>query len=325
MLQLDILKKQTAPLGKDSTMKNTDEDTLVIFGAPDYEEAMARKIAEQAGCMIATATCNWKPVHAGNAYKADGYIVDNTNLCQDGQTVLTPGRIIFFECGDGSIPKNWAEKIKTVRCDHHSPGDPGYDKGPDHYWIGSSLGQLVDWLQMHEEAWYGPNAEKYKMTAAADHCPADAYAGRCPGIDPRDFADFRIRQIAKFELSKLSDEAKGNTTLELMESGIHNEISDATRALKNNPEVNGIVDLRELGVIPQLPEAALKTGRAFMAKIDDLGRDRKPTGNKKVVLQGHTTPRQVKDFMEWAIGLANRIGEPYGNPTRGFAGVVVTD
>jgi hypothetical protein len=76
-------------------------------------------------------------------------------------------------------------------------------------------------------------------------------------------------------------------------------------------------------MIEELPEAALSSGMAYMASLPDTDRDRNPTGNTKIVLGGHTTPETVKAFMAWGNSLPNRVGDSYGNPARGFAGVVV--
>ena len=76
-------------------------------------------------------------------------------------------------------------------------------------------------------------------------------------------------------------------------------------------------------MIDELPEAALSIGEAYMASLPDTDRDRNPTGNTKIVLGGHTTPETVERFMEWANSLSGHIGDAYGNPIRGFAGVVV--
>lgn len=304
-------------------------NTLIIFGAPDHEESLARKIAEAAGCQIATATCNGKAVHNGTAYKANGYELDagNGNL---------PKKIILFECSEGAIPENWQSAIEIIRCDHHRPGDPGYDKGPDEFWMGSSIGQLCSALfpEIPDSASAGAVAlaemsgaldcdrELIELlyTAAGDHCPVDAYAGRCPGIDPENFADFRLVQKA--------DHLLGPARWEDVDEAIftfRNEMMAAEAKLEAAPMVNGIADLREYGLIPELPEAAMKTGRKYMAKVDETDRAGNPTGNKKIVLGGCCTPEDVTNFMEWAGQLGNKMGEPYGVPARGFAGVVVTE
>lgn len=300
--------------------KVENKNTLVIFGAPDHEEAMARKIAENAGCMTATATCNGTPVHVGDAYRANGHRNDFGG--NDW-----PETVVLFECGKGSFDFSAISPgPKAVVCDHHNPGDPGYGRPASEYWIGSSLGQLCYALELYEEL---PDLQKkYKllMVAAGDHCPADAYAGNCPAIDPTEFAEFRIRQQAEFKFAEMEPEAKKNSTIEGWICAISDEIQDVVhRVLPHAKLVNGIYDLREYGTIPNLPEAALSVGAAYMAKIDERDRAGELTGNKKIVLGGHTTSKQVEDFIVWASGLANKVGEPYGNPTRGYAGVVVTD
>lgn len=295
-----------------------NKKTLVIFGAEDHEEQLARQIAKKAGCMIATATYQGKPVHAGNAYKATGYRLDS------GSSEL-PENIILFECGEESIPENWREKIRVIRCDHHNPGDPGYNRGPEDYWIGSSLGQLIDWLAMHMES-YGKNREVFEYTAAGDHCPAAAYAGQCPGIDPDKFLTFRIAQKAQFNLGK-------DATWEELDEETHRIRKAITHAQYLLEEaagvpgpINGIYDMRAYGEIDELREAALASGGcAYITRIPELNRERKPTGNYKVVLGGHTTPEQVSQFMCWADYLCNKLDQPYGNQDRGYAGVVVAD
>lgn len=87
--------------------------------------------------------------------------------------------------------------------------------------------------------------------------------------------------------------------------------------------VDGVRDLRGAGKIEELPEAALSIGEAYMASLPDTDRDRNLTGNTKIVLGGHTTPEAVTRFMEWGNSLPNKVGNAYGNPTRGFAGVIV--
>jgi len=63
---------------------------------------------------------------------------------------------------------------------------------------------------------------------------------------------------------------------------------------------------------------------AYITQIPDTDKEHNPTGNLKIVLGGHTKPETVVKFMEWANSLPNKVGQAYGNPTRGFAGVVVT-
>jgi len=273
---------------------------MVIFGGQDPEEQAARRVARAAGCVLATAiTADGKKVHAGNAYQATGYVVD------EGDPSGATGAVIF-ECASavtGELPI-------VARCDHHNQGDAGYGLPASEYWQASSLGQLCAVLDVEP-------TEELRMVAAGDHCPADAYAGRCPGVNP---AAFGLARIA----GKVAFYATNPRTAEKADPDkIRTAIEAARVKLLAAPEVDGVRDLRDAGEIDELPEAALVSGLAYMAAIPDTDRSHQPTGNTKIVLGGHTTPETVERFLDWAKTLTNRVGGPYGNPTRGFAGVVV--
>ncbi|MDH4329985.1 MAG: hypothetical protein OEV93_00325 [Candidatus Moranbacteria bacterium] len=275
------------------------KNTMVVFGGQDNEEQAARNVAREAGCVLATATVSGTKVHGGNAYQADGYVVD------EGDFALVQ-QVIIFE-----VNPNCAGSMSVVGiCDHHNPGDFGYGLGADRYWDASSLGQLCAILGVER-------THQLELVAAGDHCPADAYAGRCSGIDPEEFLEFRIKGKAAFYATNPRTAQKAD------EEKIREFIAKAKDKLQEAKVVDGVRDLREAGLIDELPEAALVTGEAYIAMIDDVDRDRNPTGNKKIVLGGHTTPEIVNRFMGWGNSLPNRIGNAYGNPTRGFAGVVV--
>jgi len=274
--------------------------TLVIFGGPDAEEAAARRVARDAGCSLATATAGGVRVSAGTAYKADGFNLDEGDLDEVAEAII-------FECAPAAT-----ESLPVVaRCDHHNPGDPGWNKGASQYWEASSLGQLCTYLGVEP-------TDELRLVAAGDHCPADAYAGRCPGIDPATFGEFRIAGKVAFYATNPRTAEKSDA------KKIRMAIADAGEKLAVAPLTkSGVRDLRDAGFIDELPEAALASGAAYMAAIPDTDRDRQPTGNTKIVLGGHTTPEIVERFMAWANTLPNRIGDAYGNPVRGFAGVVV--
>jgi hypothetical protein len=273
---------------------------IVIFGGHDPEEQAARRVARAAGCVLATAvTADGKKVHAGNAYQATGYVVDEGDL--SGVT----GAVIF-ECA----PAVAGELPTIAQCDHHNPGDPGYGLPAAEYWRASSLGQLCAVLDAEP-------TDELRIIAAGDHCPADAYAGRCPGVDPDAFGVARLAGKVAFYASNPRTAEKADL------EKIRVAIEAAKAQLLAAPVVDGVRDLRDAGEIDELPEAALASGLAYMAAIPDTDRERKPTGNTKIVLGGHTTPETVEKFLDWAKTLENRIGEPYGNPIRGFAGVVL--
>lgn len=274
---------------------------LVIFGGQDPEEQAARRIAHEAGCALATAvTADGKKVHAGNAYQATGYVVD-----EGGDLSGVTGAVIF-EC----TPAVAGELPIIAQCDHHNPGDSGYGLPAAEYWRASSLGQLCAVLDAEP-------TDELRIIAAGDHCPADAYARRCPGVDPAAFASARITGKVAFYASNPRTAEKANP------DKIRAAIEAAKARLLAAPVVDGVRDLRDAGEVDELPEAALASGLAYMATIPDTDRDRQPTGNTKIVLGGHTTPETVEKFLDWAKTLVNRVGEPYGNPVRGFAGVVV--
>lgn len=275
---------------------------LVVFGGADFEEAAARKVAVENGLVVATATtADGKKVHAGNAYMATGFVFDS--FISDDDEIEG---VVIFETATvvaGVLPV-------VLRADHHNPGDSGFSLGPSHFWEASSLGQLMNFLGVQ------PTTEQL-MIAAGDHCSAAAYAGLCPGIFPTEFAKFRIAQKLTFYAGdpRNAHKATSETLAQVIE--------DAKAKLLAASEVDGVRDLRQVGYVDELPEAALSLGLAYMSQIPDTDRDRNPTGNTKILLGGHTTPEAVTKFMEWGNSLPNKVGSAYGNPIRGFAGVVI--
>lgn len=279
--------------------------TLVIFGASDPESVRAREIlaSHHPSISTATATVSGKPVHADNAYKADGYQIDSQNPDTTEFDI-----IIKFECAVSGL-----EGLGML-CDHHNPGDPGWGYGSRQYWMGSSLGQLCSILGHH------PSIQD-RMIAAGNHCPAAAYQGLCNGVDPAKFAEMRIEQKVAFYATnaKLAYKASMDTIKHLMNAA-YEKLSDAPIIEMGGIEVR---DMRTFGEVDEFPEAALKAGRAYIASLAETDQDRNPTGNVKIVLGGHATPEAVNAFLDWAHTLQDRVGEPYGNPDRGYAGVVV--
>lgn len=268
------------------------KDFFVIFGGKDREEAAARKVCEEAGVATTTATLRCVPVHAGNAYEADGYLVDT------GYSPYDETEAILFECGDGAAGR-WP---KVHRCDHHVPGDPGYGLGPEKFWEASSIGQLCILLGVEP-------TEELLMVAAGDHCPAAAYQGLCPGIDVESFKAFRIAG-----LSETSEEA----------GRVQKDLAFATALIRVAPEspFPGVKDLRPYGAIRLLPEAAMIAGLAYLSAIPDTDRDGAPSGNIKVNLGGDNAPDTVSAVIDWLNALPNGVTPAYGVPVRGLAGRV---
>lgn len=275
---------------------------VVIFGGADPESAEARRfLGEQFSDTVATATATFggKAVHNGNAYQADGFSVDTGSM--EGVT-----KAVIFECNPACV----GTLEVVAKCDHHNPGDKGFGLGPERYLEASSLGQLLLFL-----GWEA--SMRQLLVAASDHCPAAAYQGKCPGITLEAFKAHRLAEKVAFYAMQPKFAHKAD--VEVLEK----VIASAVTTLQTVLLVDGVRDLRGLGMVDELPEAALRTGEAYMASLPDTDREQKPTGNTKIVLGGHTSPEVVEKFMAWAATLPNIIGKPYGNPTRGFAGVVV--
>lgn len=276
------------------------KNILVIFGGADFEEQAARAFAQTIRLATATATLNGVPVHAGNAKLANGFKVDIGKL-----DIIT--EVIIFE----NNPVTAGNLPVILNCDHHSPGDTGYGKSADEYWQASSLGQLMNFFEVT------PNMEQL-MVAAGDHCLPAAYAGKCPWIDLEEFANFRSELRANFYAQDSRNAHKASK--ESLEQIVQNAMEKIAQA----PVLeSGVIDMRSSGYVDELPEAAIRMNKAYIAEIDETDRGGSKTGNKKIVLGGHTTPDVVISFIEWANAHENKVGDAYGDPVRGFAGVVL--
>ena len=295
------------------TMKNsqntnpTDVSKMgIIFGASDHEEREAREVARKAWfAFIATATAedraSWedRKVHAGNAGFATGYEIDEW-------TDKNAEAVIIFENNLNAAK----ELLVVLNADHHNPDDAWYGKPASEYFEWSSLGQMMNYLKIEP-------SKQQRMVAAWDHCPADAYAWSCPWIDVDEFTEFRLQN--KIEFYSGIEKFTYKADIESLQ-----EIIQKAKDVLTSSEVNEkwIVDLRWKGMIDELPEAALMTGKAYMTSIPDTDRERNPTGNTKVLIWWHTTPEMIEEFMERG-NQQNNVVSVYGNPIRWFAWVIL--
>ncbi|MCY0886419.1 MAG: hypothetical protein OWV35_11185, partial [Firmicutes bacterium] len=176
-------------------------------------------------------------------------------------------------------------------------GDPGAGLGPDQYWAGSSLGQVYALVGREPEP-------EDRLAAAADHCLPAAYQGQCPGVDPDALLAWRVATRAAFQGRPVA--------------ALEAAVAAARQALRAAPRVDlggvAVADLRDRPV-PELPEAAMREGLPFLARVRD--RD----GREKTVLQA-APPEAVRAFQALAPQFGR--GEAYGDPARGFAGVYAT-
>lgn len=311
---------------------------IFILGAADPEMQAIEGLLIAEGIAFGYAALDGIRVNPGNAYKATGIVIEPAIMPDEPSLVLV-------ECG-GPI----FEGRTVSQCDHHRIGDPGYGRPPAEFWVASSLGQvtaLVAQLQgwplygpdggyghrpTHDESTQGfaspafhPDEEggfpwgfairdaggtwrfdqdgklaNPLVTAAADHCLAAAYKWGCPGVNPKYLMEWRADSRAKFQ---------GRSFEAVME-----DIHAATDALEDAPKIDlggvQVADLRQVGTVPEVPEASARLGMPFIARLKE--RD----GRNKVVLQS-APPEAIVAFLAGAItGLSGY----YGDPARGFAG-----
>jgi hypothetical protein len=199
-------------------------------------------------------------------------------------------------------------------------------------------GHGVQWL-IHDPTHSGDEPwcvvpRELVLVAAADHCLAAAYRGECPGVDPDELMQWRVRSRAAHQ--------------ERPESAVRADIEAARQVLRDaavervvmepqlcyccgepqgycqrgndyvGPPVPRVrlhyADLRGRGPIPELPEAACREGIPFLATARYRGRT-------KVVLQA-APPELVMEFLHGS--LVPRLVDVYGDPARGFAGGYVS-
>lgn len=285
---------------------------VFILGASDPEMQCVEDILCAQGVPYTHALYNGKRVSPREAYKAE--------LPEGVQ-----GRpVVLVECGIPSLD----EGLVVARCDHHNPGDYGAGMPPERYWEASSLGQVFRFLES-----IGRAPEKvhwaWKYIAAADHCPAAAYAGKCPGIDVPTLRHMRTEQRARYLMAlppkaperKAVDDYRQThglgDDLQGWMLALRRLVMDAVTELYAAPgvELGGIwvADLRDLGTVPELPTATMECGLAALYKV----------GRKVGIIgAGEGTDSGTAPIEAFLGGWAEEQGlvEVYGDPVRGYAG-----
>jgi hypothetical protein len=278
-------------------------------------EAIERLLTEH-GETVVYATRGGDRVHPATAYHADPPAGD--------------GEVTAVECGwDGTQP--------SAVVDHHRPGDPGYGRVPGEFLGASSIGQVLaklarrgkgpaeripwmvqgvagtllppyappgaddpDWWVYTAEYEIGRVPTDIVLAAAADHCLAHAYAGRCPGVDPDKLMAWRVQSRAVFQRREPTQ--------------IMAWVEEAREALRAAPRLtlgeHDVADMRG-PVVKEIPEAAARDGVAYVS-----GPLRSPDGRDKYTCSG---PAEV---VEAFLAAADRfeLVDTYGDPARGFAG-----
>jgi hypothetical protein len=313
-----------------------------VLGAEDPEMGVIETLLRACGERVEYALARGERVSPREAYQA------RLSPSADLRDVT---EVILVECD--LVGNEIAHINSVRRVDHHRPGDPGYGQPPAEFLSASSLGQVILLLgrldalpdKFGEERWlsdeeslnpvsgaflWAPERDAVGpgwahrapagwvtrcgayvwtvppaivLAAAADHCLAAAYRGECLGVDPDALMRWRAETRARHQGRSVED--------------ILADVERAREVLRSAPDMHlgggqAVADLRDREV-PELPEAAVRDGAAYLAIVTE--RD----GRRKVVLGGHTTPETVKAFIEsWAP--AQGLTDLYGDPARGFAG-----
>ncbi len=137
------------------------------------------------------------------------------------------------------------------------------------------------------------------LTAAADHCLAAAYRGECPSVNPDALMAWRTQTRADFQGRSVA--------------AVEADVAAARAALTVAPkvEIAGVAVARLDMTVPELPEAAARDGIPFLAALTERGQN-------KTVLQA--APAEV--VSAWMAEQSALGRKPYGDPARGFAGVI---
>lgn len=263
-----------------------DKDLTFVLGAQDPEMREIENAAARVGVPFVHAAVDGVRVWPRNAYEANGLVLAIRGRVRPA--LLPPqAPAVFVEC-------NVLGHEPVLRVDHHNPGDAGYDKSPQCYMEGSSLGQVLRVLEMEPD-------DTHRLLAAADHCLTAAYQGECPGIDPNELLFLRASWRAMVTGRSLGDVMEG--------------ILDAAKKVRRRYDsgYGESLFLDPTEIPPDLPEGAAYAGKPV--RYRQLLAD----GELKEMLKG-ATPAHIERFMA-EHEAAGRV--VYGNPYRGYAGAYI--
>ena len=292
-------------------------NTTFLLGAADPEMETIKKalvsVYNSYGIKpnVAQAMLNSQPVTPASAYKAtraeylDKGIECTVTRKENGYFGINDTDVVFIEC---LLPE--VGKASNFVVDHHNPGDLGFDGKPEQYWESSSIGEVYRLLQSRGaspavlDSAFGK--DRYYI-AAADHCPAHAFKGLCPGIDPYYLLQMRASQGAEFLgisidawLDKLAAARDKLSALPMVETpyGKYAVATENIDFLNHASMVDGIAV--EYRMFPN-PTIVQKDARI---KVGLLGAE----------------PELIRYWMEKAIDAYDDV---YGSPERGYCGAYV--
>lgn len=343
-------------------------DVTWILGASDPEMSAIEALLRGAGQRVVYAAKSRRRVAPATAYQADGVVeADGGPTELWGQEIV----LVECDFGGIADPDDQRPTLAAV-CDHHRAGDPGYGRPPAEFLPASSLGQVIallakrgalpaDWRRLpwmveaqaapgtwsppgtppgadDPDWWIGLGDEIAQipqvmvLTAAGDHCPGAAYAGRCPGVDPDALLKHRVVQRAAFQRrpveAVLADieatSARIAVAPRLRLGDVDVVDMRPGRGVPCAVHKTGACDGRQSACYadsPELPEAAL---RLHVAVLGVPRPGAAAAGRQKVTLGGAgegtvagTAP--VEAFLGgWAA--EDGLMDLYGDPARGFAG-----
>lgn len=268
-----------------------------LLGAADPEMGRIEELLKACEKPFAYAQKDGKRCHSGNAYEADLVDVPDDHM------------LVYVECECPAYQDNF------ILCDHHKPGDPGFEAQPKDFFIASSIGQVLHLLNREP-------CDTDRLVAAADHCLSAAYQGQCPGVDPKDLRKFRLESRAAFQRRSIDEIEKDiNSSIEIVRDLIYakNRGCDyhAPHADAACHDCANWMDCFEewvdlstqpTGSIPEAPEVAAILGVMVQTR----------TGAKWNLL-GYGDP---KHFKRWLVQQQFLGRKTYGDPMRGIVGAI---
>jgi hypothetical protein len=328
----------------------------IVLGVEDPEMKLIETIANAAGISVAYAIDEGGTrVVPQTAYKAVYPEVRPTDLwveCRHKEPVVEATYADHHRPGDygyGAAPGNFlaASSLGQVLL-LLAPYLPEtvHTEGPERQIVRMSMGPLVGGTYFSNDpvlasysdgACEGPDhwspvwvlchghtdsvfllSQRLVTTAAADHCPTAAYAGKCLGVSGANVLEQRLLETAERRSCP--------------PSALREQIELDKERLESAPVIvlgdEQIADLRNVpmptvkGVGSTIVEAAMWAGKAYLAVTHERGR-------RKVVLGGCGEGsaigiEPVREFLgSWAK--AQGLIEQYGDPIRGYAGAYIVE
>lgn len=323
---------------------------LWILGAPDAEMAAIGSLLRDSGQSFTYALA---PDRQGALTRvAPGQVATNVACTQEAGA-----EVIAIE-----VAGPWGQ----AHIDHHDEAERA-SWGPECFLQASSLGQVIErvaqlghipatwaragciadgspvgylhqpedaggaWAVLVEDGLVAFLPTDLVLEAAADHCPAAAIAGLCPGVDPRAFALFLAESKRRQYFPWMSPE------------DFARELETSRATLLAAPEVEGLPYVRDLRHLEPGTVPAQGSGECYPAEFlvgvvagifEGLGficRIRRRDGKLALRSNGHgqgtlagTRPAELFLSNPAAFGCGPRFPDgqdaSYGNPIRGYFG-----